>query len=438
MSEKTAKIVEASHVDVLRRRVDDLSTLIQVTALINSSLDLDRVVALVMEKAQAVMRAEASSVMLINDKENRLECKVALGRVSEQIQDTIHLEKGQGLAGWVWEHRTPLIVEDASRDKRFYASVDQQTGFQTRSVLTIPLFVQDRVIGVAQVINRKDGEPFNQEDLELFSTFCNHVALAIDNARMHQIALEQSRLQQELEHARVIQQSFMPQQLPETRDKRFQVRAFNLPAVSVGGDFFDAVHLDSRRLGLLIGDVSGKGIPAALLMARVMSDFRFFAQQFRKPGRILSKLNDNLVPESQRGMFVTLMYGVVDLERGRIDLSDGGHLPILLFSQDQDEPRWVRPKGGIPLGIEHDSVYHSQSFTLSRGDTLIFFTDGLVEAKNTRQKQFSFNRLASVIQHSADGVDRVLDTILTSVQEFSKGVTQHDDITALVFRWNGK
>ncbi len=264
-----------NEIDRLRSRVDDLASLIEVSIIINSTLDLEKLIGLVMEKAQSVMRAEASSVMLINEKTNRLECEVALGQVGETVRKTIQLARGQGVAGWTWKHQKPLIVPDVEKDPRFYSAIDQKSGFRTKSILAVPLMAKERIIGVAEVINRTDGKQFTDDDLDLFSTFGRQVSLAIENARMHRMELEQERLRQQLESAKVIQQSFMPEILPGAKADRFRLAAKNLPAISVGGDFYDAIELDQNHLGLLIGDVSGKGVPAALYMARLMSDFRF-------------------------------------------------------------------------------------------------------------------------------------------------------------------
>ncbi|MBN1466201.1 GAF domain-containing protein, partial [candidate division KSB1 bacterium] len=302
----------------LESRVEDLSSLIHVTNIISSTLDLDELLGLVMEKAQEVMRAEASSVFLVNEELNVLECEVALGSHGDKIIKTIRLTKGQGVAGWVWQQAAPLIVPDVKKDQRFYSAADQLSGFQTKSILAVPLKNKEKIIGVAEVINRADGNEFTDYDLDLFKTFCQQVAMAIENARVHQIELEQERLRQQLESAKEIQQSFMPQKLPQGENGIFDIAARNLPAISVGGDLFDVLMLDDRHVGILIGDVSGKGIPAALYMARLMSDFRFYVQKHRDPGVLLDKLNDLLVDRSRHGMFVTLQFAVVDIWTGKI------------------------------------------------------------------------------------------------------------------------
>ena len=422
-------------IDRLESRVNQLSSLIEVSIIINSTLDLDKLIELVLDKAETVMNAEASSVMLVNEKSNRLECEVARGAVGTQVRETIQLEKGQGVAGWVWQKDEALIVADVSKDERFFSGVDNQSGFVTRSILAVPLKVQDRIIGVAEVLNPKDGSQFTDEDLHLFLTFCRQVALAIDNARLHKLEIEQERMRQQLESARIIQQSFMPQELPQCPQGRFQIAAKNLPAIAVGGDLYDALILNDRHIGVLVGDVSGKGIPAALYMARLISDFRFHANQIYDPGQLLSILNATLVEQSRQGMFVTLQYILLDITTGKILIADGGHHPPLVKRKSGQKVHPLEFVGGCPLGIIKNFEFPVAEFVLNAGDTLMLYTDGVVEAKNIHGEQFTRKRLIELFTTSKKSVQDILDDTVLSVLDFSRGVEQHDDITVLVLRW---
>ena len=323
-------------IKILRKKADDLSGLIQISSIINSVLDPDEVVRLVMEKAQEVMNAEASSVFLLNTKTDRLEIQSALGEKDDTIIDTtkdlkkkITLEIGQGLAGWVALHKEILNIPDAQNDPRFFQKADKMTGFQTRSILAAPLLVKNKLIGVAEVINRKDRNPFDDEDVNLFSTFCSSVAMAIENARLHKKSIEQERFQQQLQSAKIIQQSFLPKSNPTCPFYRFEVSATYKPAKTIGGDFYDFIILDDDHLGLAFGDVSGKGIPAALYMARLLSDFHLYANVNRSLEQAVTKLNNTLVDRSQQGMFVTFTGGILNAANGIFEYVNAGHLPIL-------------------------------------------------------------------------------------------------------------
>ncbi len=420
--------------ELLRKKIHDLNSLIEVSAIISSTLDLEEVMNLVMEKAQAVMNAEASSVMLVNERTGLLECEIALGSVREKLKH-IELQLGQGIAGWVVAHDEAVIVPDVDRDSRFYSEVDQSTGFKTRSILAAPLKVKDKVIGVAEVINRRDAQPFTADNLALFTTFCRQVALAIENARMHRFMLEQQRLQQQLESAHSIQQSFMPQKFPHTASDRFAVAAQNIPATAVGGDLFDFFEIDTRRVGMVIGDVSGKGVPAALYMARLISDLRYYSHIHDRPQAVMQTINGLLYERSQQGMFVTLAYLLMDRLTGELTITNGGHLPPLWFQAQTQRCQLVDHRAGIPLGILPQIELLEHQVQLQPGDQFLLYTDGIIEAKNDRGKMFSLDRLRQIFGQSRSHPQSLIDELVEQVQEFSRRAPQHDDITLLAIQW---
>jgi sigma-B regulation protein RsbU (phosphoserine phosphatase) len=420
--------------ELLRKKIHDLNSLIEVSAIISSTLDLEEVMNLVMEKAQAVMNAEASSVMLVNERTGLLECEIALGSVREKLKH-IELQRGQGIAGWVVAHDEAVIVPDVDRDSRFYSEVDQSTGFKTRSILAAPLKVKDKVIGVAEVINRRDAQPFTADNLALFTTFCRQVALAIENARMHRFMLEQQRLQQQLESAHSIQQSFMPQKFPHTASDRFAVAAQNIPATAVGGDLFDFFEIDTRRVGMVIGDVSGKGVPAALYMARLISDLRYYSHIHDRPQAVMQTINGLLYERSQQGMFVTLVYLLMDRLTGELTITNGGHLPPLWFQAQTQRCQLVDHGAGIPLGILPQIELSEHQVQLQPGDQFLLYTDGIIEAKNDRGKMFSLDRLRQIFGQSRSHPQSLIDELVEQVQKFSRRVPQHDDITLLAIQW---
>lgn len=207
------------HADLerLEEKVRRLHALIEASAILNSSLDLDEVLRLVLEKAQAVTDAEASAILLYNPETNRLEFDVALGEkggLIQSLRSKITLELGQGIAGTVAQTRRVEWVPDASRDPRVARSVDATTGFVTKNILCAPLTIRDRLVGVAEVMNLAHPERCGPDDLEIFATFCQQVAVAIENARLHKVLLERERERQQLEFASVVQQSFLPARFP--------------------------------------------------------------------------------------------------------------------------------------------------------------------------------------------------------------------------------
>lgn len=420
----------------LRSRVSDLSSLIEVSIIINSTLDLDDLIELVMEKAQTVMKAEASSVMLINEEKNILEIPVALGEVGEKMKNKIELDIDEGIAGWVATHGQPLIVPDVTVDQRFSAKSDHTTGFQTRSILAVPLKVRERIIGVAEVINRVDGNAFDDDDLDLFLTFSRQVAMAIDNAQMHQFLLEKQKLEQELESAKIIQQSFMPESFPDDPDHHFSIFAKSLPAKSVGGDFFDFIRFDEKTIGIAVGDVTGKGVPAALYMARLVSDFRSLAQKFTEPDKVLISLNGLLVERSRRGMFVTFQYGILNASDGTFIYANAGHIPFIRCRPDRRHPELLEGGKSIPLGIAPEFNLVQESIQLDNGDAIVLVTDGIIEAKNNAGDVFSLSRTLKELSKPRGTAESIVTQLVEEVQSFTGDAVQHDDLTILALKLN--
>ncbi len=424
-----------NEIESLQRKIQELTSLIDVSAIISSTLDLEELMNLVMEKAQAVMNAEASSVMLLNEETGELECEIALGTVQEKIKDKIHLKLGQGIAGWVAQSGQAIIVPDVDQDHRFYSDIDNSTGFKTRSILAAPLKVKDKVIGVAEVINRRDAQPFTEDNLALFTTFCRQVALAIENARMHRYMLEQQRLQQQLESAHSIQQSFMPQSYPHAAGDKFLLYARNIPAASVGGDLFDFIPIDSDHLGLVIGDVSGKGIPAALYMARLISDLRYYCLIEPQPKALMSRINRILSERSHQGMFVSLIFMLLNTATGELTISNGGHLPPLWYRKREDRCIAINGATGIPLGIFAQAEFQQERIQLQPGDHILLYTDGVTEARNPRGKMFSAKRLAEIADQHWPHPQQLIETVIGQIKRYCRNAQQHDDITLLAVKW---
>jgi len=424
----------SQELDYLRSKVSDLSSLIEISIIINSTLELDALVRLVMEKAQSVMKAEASSVMLLNKEGDSLECTMALGEVGDQVKK-IQLKIGEGIAGWVAQHGKPQNIPDVADDPRFSSKADNSTGFQTKSILAAPLMVKDKIIGVAEVINHLDGKPFDNDDLDLFSTFCRQVAMAIENTRMHKFKMEQQRLQQELESAKIIQESFMPESLPNLGNPKFSIAAKSLPAAMVGGDLYDFIEFDSNTLGVTVGDVTGKGVPAALYMARLVSDFRQHAQRSRLPSAVFKSLNRLLVERSRRGMFVTMQYGILNAEDGKFIYSNAGHIPYIKISSKRKIELLSSAKT-IPLGIAPELEFRQASVQLKKGDFVVSITDGIIEAKNRTGEEYSLNRTLELLSKSKGTAEEIVESLIDDVQVFAEGTDQHDDLTVLAMQWN--
>jgi sigma-B regulation protein RsbU (phosphoserine phosphatase) len=251
------------------------------------------------------------------------------------------------------------------------------------------------------------------------------------------IRLAQERMEQQLESARIIQQSFLPARLPWEDDPRFDLAAVNLPASSVGGDYYDVILHGRDRLSLVVGDVSGKGIPAAIYMARLVSDFRFVMDPYKgSPAKTLEGLNRHLLRRGHSGMFITLLYLILDLNTGLITFANAGHIPFLIRSTD-GSVEVVDGAAGPPLGIIENLVYEDTEITIFPGNELLLYTDGVTEAMNDARESFTRQRLIEVVRPTSGRPEALVNTVVEAVRAFTGESPVHDDITLLTARWNG-
>ncbi|OGL60031.1 MAG: hypothetical protein A3J27_12840 [Candidatus Tectomicrobia bacterium RIFCSPLOWO2_12_FULL_69_37] len=418
----------------LRERVDNLAHLMEVTALISSTLDLDEVLQRVMKLAKEIMGAEAASVMLWNEAEQCLEFQTSVGDVGVEELKTIRVPKGKGIAGSVMESSQPLLVADVRKDARFFAQADEKTGFVTRSILAAPLIVHDKVIGVGEVLNHMDGRPFTELDLQLFFSFCRQVAVAIENARLHKAEVRRHLLDQQMEMAASIQKSFLPAALPVDGAGRFELGAFSRSAQEVGGDLYCVTSLPDGRLGACVGDVSGKGIPAALYMARVVSEFRLFCSGGAPAGEVLESLNQSLSQGGMRGMFVTFAYAVLNPASGALQVANAGHLPLIL-AEKGGGARFVGGAAGPPIGMLGRAKFREEALNLSPGDAVLIYSDGILEARGKDRELFGEERLLAAAAGAPRGASGLLSGVHEAVERFTRDAPQADDMTMVSLSW---
>jgi len=420
-------MVSKSYMKKLKRKVEALKVLTEISPIISSTFDLDELMIIVMQKAKSVMKAEACSILLYNKETKKLEFEVAISgkeKTSRILKKKIVLDMGQGIAGWVAKHNRVLIIPDVRRDKRFFHEADKLTGFITKNIIAAPLIGRRGLIGVAEIINSKKRD-YDPEILQILS---KHFAIAIENALYHRESLEKEKLKQELDIAATLQKSFLPE-LPNLRKDNITVSALNIPARQIGGDLYDFIEPVPGKIGVFVGDVSGKGVSAALYMAKIISDFRYNARTVESPEIVMNRLN-SVLSGAPRGMFLTATYVIGDIETGNFLISSAGHPPILRVTKR--DVQVLKISSGPPLGII-DETYPGSSIKMSKGDRLIILTDGVFEAKNSRGRRLGFDNIVRFIQkHLKD--DRLIEMIASYVNRFSKGIEQADDLTILEIR----
>lgn len=428
MTKRPEVSVPEDYLRNIEKKVEDLKTLIEISAVISSTLNLNDLITIVMEKGKKIMSAEACSILLYNRETNKLEFEVALCKedsTSDLLKEKVSLDIGQGIAGWVAEHKKTLLIEDAKTDKRFFQEADKLTGFTTKSLIAAPLIGRSGLIGVAEIMNPTAKAHFSSYDAEIFQTLCNHVAVSIENAYFHKESIQREKLKQELEIAAAVQKSFLPES-PVFQKGNISVSAVNISASKIGGDVYDFIETADGRIGALIGDVSGKGVSAALYMAKIICDFRYVARTADSPAVTFSRMN-SLLSSSPRGMFLTAIYIMADVSSGDIHVSVAGHPPFLWIAGK--EVKVVDLLSGPPLGI-FEAEYPVTKITIKKGDSLVFLTDGVFDAKNKKGDRIGFNKIVEFVKGQKDKRN-LIGKIIAHVENFSKGSDRADDLTLM-------
>jgi sigma-B regulation protein RsbU (phosphoserine phosphatase) len=320
-----------------------------------------------LEAIRQGLRAEAASIFMFDEGERILECKASLG---PNPATGMTVPRGIGIVGQVADQCRAVLVEDAAHHPAFYRGIDEKTGFVTRSVVCAPLVVRGKVLGAVMLLNKAGNQQFTDHDQALLVSYCALAALSIYNARLSILALEQERLGHELEIAREIQRSMLP------GPGRGAIQGANLPARLVSGDFYGQTLTPDGEAWFCLGDVSGKGIDAALWMVRALSIFSSLAQMHRSPARLLEALNRALRQVALRGMFITLVVGRVDESGCHARLANAGHLPVLVW---QNGTVAEIAASGPPIGILDEVVYEDVGVGPGPA-TLCVVSDGAVEA----------------------------------------------------------
>ncbi len=406
-----------------------LSHLVEISARINSSVTLEHLLAEIMEAAKEIMRAEASSLMLLDRESGELEIAVPTGPARAEISG-LRIPAGKGFAGWVVTNKAALIVPDVERDPRFFGEISK-AGFRTRNLICVPMHDADgQIIGVLQALNRFGGDRFAEDDLPIFSALSDQAAIAIERARLHREALEKQRLDREISLARSIQLGFLPKNMPAYPG--FVFAGYSEPAAQVGGDYFDVIPLDETTCALVVADISGKGFSAALLMASLRSMLRNQIRHRARVDETIALLNNGFVDDAPDNRFVTLFYGELDIPSGILTYVNAGHNPPFLFQKGTVS---MLTEGGPIVGFRKDFTFKAGTVQLSEGDHLVMFTDGVVEAQNEQEGMFGDERLClavSEIPADEGNAQGILESIQRSVSGFVGNARQYDDLTLLV------
>ncbi|MCA9550484.1 MAG: SpoIIE family protein phosphatase [Myxococcales bacterium] len=401
-----------------------LETIYAVSEAISSILDLDELLPEIVNRVFAVFpKAERVLLMLTGD-DGHLVPKVVKRR-SET--DDAEVKVSQTILHEVTTQRNAVLSHDAMEDQRFKGG-RSVANFGIRAMMAAPLVWRTEVLGVLY-LDSFGIAAFTQADLSLLTGIAGQSAGAVGNARLHEELLKRQRLERDLHLAERIQQSFLPRKIPKVRGYSFSARYD--PAYEVGGDFYDFIRLPDDRLGLVVADVSGKGVSAALYMARLTRDLRYFALAESDPARVLGWMNRAVIEFGQDDMFVTLLYAVLDAHGRRLHFANAGHMPPVVRRRDEGDVLVLDQVSGLPLGVLPDAEYEADSFELIPGDSVMLYTDGLVEAMSPSREMYGMARLVQAMASGPSDAALLLERALTSCRDHVGDAPQFDDTTVV-------
>ena len=405
---------------------DHLDLLVEMGQDFATSLDIGGTLDKALARIAGFLDAEAASLFLLTDNDRRLICRACFGPTNIT---GLALAADQGIVGRSVQENDCQIVRDVAQDPDFARTVDQESGFTTRSILCAPMSVKDRRVGAIELINKNGGDGlFSEQDRSVLQVLASSAALAIINARLTATVIEQERDRRERDLAAEIQRNL----LPRRRGEEYPVCGVNVPARGISGDFFDFFDLEGGRIGFSIGDVSGKGMNAALLMAKTTSLYRCLGKTTDDPGGLLARANVELCETGTRGMFVTMIGGIYDPATGAVRYANAGHEPPMRRSSDGRYERFPAP--APPLGISTDVVgphgFPVEEIRLD-GDALFLFTDGVTECQVAGGGQLELDGLKGLLDELSPIPMRTLLSQLVSRLD-RPGRTLHDDLTLMI------
>jgi sigma-B regulation protein RsbU (phosphoserine phosphatase) len=382
------------------------------------SLDLRKTLPEAINRVADFMHAEGASLFLLDPATSVLECRICVGPVD---MTGVRLAIGQGVVGLAVSENATQIVVDAATDARVWRAGDEGSGFVTKSLLCAPLSTAAGPIGAIELVNRRDGNAFSAEDAEMLRLIAAPTALAINNARMANDLVEQQRMKREFDLARRLQKSL----LPKRRRDGFPVLGVNLPAHEISGDFYDHFELADGRIGFVVGDISGKGLDAALLMIRAASLLRWVGKDGIAPAAWLARANEELCETTHDGRFVCALVGYCDREAQVVTFAGAGFPPVLVYRRGAFSEY---ASGGPPLGILAGIAFEQHEIELN-GGAMYAFSDGATDVRNAEGARLGSEGVRELIaRHATAAPDARLRALLTDL----KHLKLVDDTTLLL------
>lgn len=405
----------------LDKKVQELNTLFEVGKELNATLDQSRILTILQFTVMGEM-AVNKMMMLLYDGDD-------LVMVMNKWPDSdavVQAIDGEAMRRRLIALKEPMQLPEPQR--RGFKSLEE-TGVH----VVAPMRIQNETRGLLLLGARLSQRPFEEEDLAFLSTLCSRVLVSLENVRLFEEALEKQRLEEEMAIAKEIQERLLPSSFPVSNE--FEIYGFNLPSRQVGGDYFDCIALDDGRIALAIGDVSGKGVGASLLMSNLHAGLHTLLQAGLSMSEMMTRLNDLIYHNTNFDKFITFFYAEFDPARRILTYVNAGHNPPILHHDDGTFE--LLEEGGLIIGMLPGVVYETGSVSLRSGDLLVAVTDGVTEARNPADEMYDDSRLEALVARAAAldaGPKELVDLIVAELEAFCQGTPQGDDITVLALK----
>jgi sigma-B regulation protein RsbU (phosphoserine phosphatase) len=412
----------------LKTALSELTILNEIALTIGSTMSLSRMIEVIVKKCVRHFNVEQATVLLL-DRQNSANPFNTIIRKADNTTEFLPMRLNDQLIGWMLKNEKALIVDDLANDERFRLAPDDMADI--RSLVAIPLVLKGTMIGLACLFNKKDDQAFNESDIRLLTIISSGSAQIIENARLHQKEHELKRVQEELKVAAKIQRELLPEQLPQIEG--YDLAAINLSAREVGGDYYDVKQLSPFHYMFCLGDVSGKGMPAALLMANLQATLRSQADISKRAFEVVQIVNNAIYENTSSDRFITLFYGVLNTSTHTLTICNAGHEPA--FFEGPESGFAALHTGGTVLGFKADFPFDEELLQMQIEDCLLIYSDGITEAMDAEHNDYTEQRLKAIFQeNSGKSANQILNAIIHDVKAHTAGHLQSDDMTLFILK----
>ncbi len=408
-----------------------LHAVLEISQILSRALKLDDVLPRILDGLFKIFaQADQGFIMLQSPERKKLVVKATKARRQEDeesIRISTTIVRQTIMSG------AAILSADAVEDDRFKMS-ESISSLRIRSMMCVPLVAQGGdILGVIQIATRDIGQQFDKDDLDVLVSIAQQSSLSLENAKLHEDLVKQRDIERDLEYAHQIQLGLLPESRPKLEEYEFF--DFYESAQSVGGDYFDYIKLPDGKLVVTLGDVAGKGVSAAILMARLYASARYQVLSKSSADKALAKLNREIASSGVGLRFITFVMVVLDPKTHTVSLVNAGHMaPLLRKSAEGTVEPVAQDLSGMPLGVLKDQTFHVEKISLDKGDTLVFYTDGVTEAMNQEKQLYHRDRLVNFIKSGPEEVEPLVKGILADVDAFRQDAMQADDICVVSFR----